>query len=236
MNLAVIPARGGSKRIPRKNIRHFHGKPIIAYAIAAALESRLFDKVLVSTEDQEIADIAMRFGAEVPFLRPMSLADDHVGIMPVLQHALSWMQTRSESVSMLACIFPAAPTIHAGLLAQAEAFRIKMDADYCFSVTRFPSPIERALRMDENKKLEPIYPEHRLTRTQDLPLSYFDAGMFYLGKAHAFVKNLPIHSSHSVGFELPRLLTQDIDSEEDWAFAEAIYEIALRQRTSFSTP
>lgn len=225
MNLAVIPARGGSKRIVRKNIRHFHGKPIIAYSIQAALDSRLFDQVLVSTDDEEIAEVAANFGANVPFRRPAELSDDYTGTLPVLQHALRWGQDQGISVNMLACLYPAAPLVNADLLQQAERLRQASGADYCFTVGRFPTPIQRALCKNEQGRLEPMYPQCRETRTQDFTPAYFDAGMFYLGRAQAFMDGLPLHSPHAVGLELPRHLVQDIDTEEDWAFAEKLYTL-----------
>ncbi len=223
MILAVIPARGGSKRIPRKNIRPFCGKPIIAYSIEAALGSELFDRVVVSTDDEEIAEVAKRFGAEVPFLRPPELAGDHTGTNDVVRHAVEWFDARRETPAFVCCIYATAPLVTPKALRRGYEILVGSDKAFAFSATTFPFPIWRAVRRFEDGAVEPIFPEHIAARSQDLEEAYHDAGQFYWGRAEAFLSGLPIFARHSVACVLPRYRVQDIDTEEDWERAELLY-------------
>jgi N-acylneuraminate cytidylyltransferase len=230
MKIAVIPARGGSKRIPRKNIKLFAGKPIIAHSIEAALESGLFDRVLVSTDDPEIAEVAKGFGAEVPFLRPKELSDDHTGTSAVVRHALQWALGEGLPVQYVCCIYATAPFVQAATLKKAFALLVEAGKEYAFAVTSFPFPILRSIRLTEDGGVEPIWPEHVPKRSQDLEEAYHDAGQFYWGRAEAFLKGTPVFSRSSVPVILPRYLVQDIDTPEDWQRAELMYQAVLATR------
>ena len=225
MNIAIIPARGGSKRIPRKNIKSFCGQPMIAYSIKAALESGCFDKVIVSTDDQEIADVARLYGAEVPFMRPEVLANDHAGTSPVIKHAIEWFEQNNQQPSLVCCLYATAPFVQANTIKQALEQMQNTQADYCFTVTRFSFPIQRAIKRTENDRVEMFYPEHLLTRSQDLEEAYHDAGQFYWGKAEAWKAETPVFSQAASPFILPSYLVQDIDTAEDWKRAELMYTL-----------
>lgn len=224
MNLAVIPARGGSKRIPRKNIRDFCGKPIIAYSIEAALGSGLFDRVIVSTDDEEIAAVARAFGAETPFIRPASLADDHTGTNAVVKHAIIWHQERNQSVDYACCIYATAPFIQVSYLKEGFEKLVAFGKSYVFSVTRFPFPIQRAIRLNLLDEVEALFPEHIFSRSQDLEDAYHDAGQFYWGRAQAYLEGVVVFSTASLPVILPQYLVQDIDTLEDWCRAELMYQ------------
>lgn len=223
MKIAVIPARGGSKRIPRKNIRPFAGKPIIAYSIESAAESGLFDRIIVSTDDPEIADVAVALGAEAPFVRPATLADDHTGTNAVVKHALAWTIAQGYPVTHACCIYATAPFIQAGQLREGFARLMGTGKAFAFSVTSYPFPIQRALRLGPGGIVEPMFPDHVFSRSQDLEPAYHDAGQFYWGTAPAFLNDHETFSAASVAVILPRLLVQDIDTEEDWHRAELLY-------------
>lgn len=225
MKLCVIPARGGSKRIPRKNIRPFAGRPIIAYSIQAALVSRLFDRVMVSTDDAEIAEIAAGLGAEIPFLRPEELSDDHTGTNAVVRQAIEWHNRQGLLVSCACCLYATAPFVQVRYLREGLERLLDSGKSFVFSVTAYPFPIQRALRVNEKGELEAIYPEYRCTRSQDLEPAYHDAGQFYWGTADAFLHDVPLFSNASLPVVLPSYLVQDIDTEEDWRRAELMYRV-----------
>ncbi|AKJ26828.1 pseudaminic acid cytidylyltransferase [Caldimonas brevitalea] len=223
MKLAVIPARGGSKRIPRKNIRPFAGRPIIAHSIAAALDSALFDQVVVSTDDEEIAAVARQCGASTPFLRPGELSDDHTGTNTVVQHVLRWFAAQGQAYELACCIYATAPFVQPHYLRQGLEQLLSSGAQFAFSVTTFPFPIQRALRINAEGTIEALFPEHRQTRSQDLEHAFHDAGQFYWGRAEAFLNDTALFSPASVPVLLPRHLVQDIDTLEDWQRAEHMY-------------
>lgn len=225
MNLAVIPARGGSKRIPRKNIKPFCGKPMIAHSILAALDSGLFDRIIVSTDDVEIAETALQWGAEVPFMRPASLSDDHTGTMEVMAHAVDWIHANDPAYDYTCCIYATAPFIRLQDLKMGHALVTDGQSQYAFSVTTFPSPIFRALKISDSDTIEMFWPEHRFTRSQDLPEAYHDVGQFYWGTTQAFRESLPLFSRHAKPVIIPRYLAQDIDTPEDWDQAEIMYQL-----------
>lgn len=222
MNIAIIPARGGSKRIPRKNIRLFCGKPMIAYAITAAKESGLFEHVVVSTDDEEIAKIAREWGAETPFIRPADLANDYTETVPVIAHGIQSCRALGWILEHVCCIYPAGPLIQLDDMKGALELLTKRGADYCFPVTEFPSAIQRALRRLSDGKMQPFYSQFETARTQDLEPAFYDAGQFYWGNAEAWLKNTKIHSS-GVGYVIPNWRVVDIDADDDWVRAEAIY-------------
>ncbi len=224
MRLAIIPARGGSKRIPRKNIKPFAGKPMIAWSIEAALESGCFDKVIVSTDDLEISTVAKLYGAEIPFQRPKELSDDHTGTIEVIQHALLWYQENGITPDMACCIYATAPFIMAEDLRRGFEALKNSNANYAFSVTTFAFPVQRALKITASNRVSAMYPEHIFTRSQDLTEAYHDAGQFYWGQTSAFLNKEVIFSEGSVPVVLPRHRVQDIDTEEDWLQAELMFQ------------
>lgn len=223
MKLCVIPARGGSKRIPRKNIRAFCGRPILAYSIAAARESGLFDRVMVSTDDAEIAEVAREHGAEIPFLRPAELADDFTGTNAVVRQAITWHMEHRFAVSHACCLYATAPFVTAEDLRAAFEMLAGGDRAFVFSVARYAYPIQRALRLLPEGGVDMFQPGHRFTRSQDLEPAYHDAGQFYWGKARAFLDELPLFAPHSLAYVLPTHRVQDIDTEEDWYRAERLF-------------
>ena len=225
MNICIIPARGGSKRIPRKNIKEFHGKPMIAYSIETAIESGCFDKVIVSTDDNEIGKVARDWGAEIPFIRPDDIADDYATTMDVIQHAIEWCETHGWQFKNVCCIYATAPFIQADDIKRGLKLLEDPEVKYAFSATSFAFPIQRAFYLDESQHVNMFHPEHLNTRSQDLIDAYHDAGQFYWGGVSAFKKALPIFSNHSKPVLLHRSRAQDIDTPEDWAFAEALYSI-----------
>lgn len=227
MRLAVIPARGGSKRIPHKNIKMFCGKPMIAWSIEAALQSACFDQVLVSTDDMAIAGIAREHGALVPFMRPAALSDDHTGTIPVIRHAIEWFDLQSKKPEQVCCVYATAPFV------RAEDIRCGLNtlntsaASYAFSVTSYPFPIQRAVRITQAGRMEMFNPEHFNTRSQDLEEAFHDAGQFYWGHADAWRQGKIIFGPDSAPVFLPRYRVQDIDTPEDWLRAEWMFK-ALR--------
>ena len=225
MNICIIPARGGSKRIPRKNVKTFNGKPIIAYSIEAAIESNCFDKVIVSTDDSEISKIAKVFGAEVPFIRPAEISNDLAATNPVIIHAVNWIENQGEIIDSICCLYATAPLIQSNSISEAYSQFKKYNADFCFSVTSFPFPIQRAIKISDSGKVNMFHPEHINTRSQDLEEAYHDAGQFYWGTKEAFNSNSPISSDTVIPFILPRHLVQDIDTLEDWITAEIMHEV-----------
>ena len=228
MKVAIIPARGGSKRIPRKNIRLFNGKPMLAWSIGTALQSGVFDRVIVSTDDTEIASIAQSFGAEVPFMRPATLADDYTGTSAVVRHAVQWLNEH-HPVTLVGCIYATAPLLLPEDLRQAAAaLADNADLKFVFSGCRFSFPIQRALYRNAKGQIEPVQPDAIPKRSQDLPETYHDAGQFYLGSAEAWLTGAPMFATHSYLQELPQHRVQDIDTEADWQRAELLQQLLLQ--------
>lgn len=231
MRLAVIPARGGSKRIPRKNIKPFGGLPMIAWSIKAAIDSQCFDRIIVSTDDDEIAETAQAHGAEVPFMRPAELSDDHTGTIPVIAHAVGWQNQQGDAVSEACCIYATAPFVQGNDLQRGLEQLHRNGADYAFSVTSYAFPIQRAIRITPAQRVEMFQPEHFNTRSQDLEEAWHDAGQFYWGKAAAWLAQRPMFTQAAAPVPLPRYRVQDIDTPEDWERAEWMFK-ALQQETS----
>lgn len=228
MNICIIPARGGSKRIPKKNIREFCGHPMISYSIVQAKKSGLFSDVMVSTDCPEIAEVANSYGAITPFLRPKSLSDDKSGTMAVVRHGLEWCMENGASPENACCLYATAPFTKAIFIENSYRQMISSQSDYSFTVTTFPFPIQRALKKTYDGKVEMFNPEYRETRSQDLEEAYHDAGQFYWGKVEAFLRDVPIFSKHSSPYIIDRHYAQDIDTEEDWIMAEYMFKaIAL---------
>jgi len=229
MKLCIIPARGGSKRVPRKNIKPFSGKPMIAWPILAALGSGLFDHVIVSTEDVEIAAVAREFGATTPFMRPPELADDHAGTGVVVTHAIRWFAEQSNPATIACCLYATAPFVRPGDLIAAADDLVASGAAFVFTATSFGFPILRAIGYDGSGKLGPLFPEHISKRSQDLPEAFHDAGQFYIGGAQRWLDNLPMFGPDSRMHLLPRHRVQDIDTPEDWLRAEWLFRAMQEQ-------
>jgi pseudaminic acid cytidylyltransferase len=224
--LAVIPARGGSKRIPRKNIKIFAGKPMIAWSIEAALESSCFDRVVVSTDDEEIAEVAKAYGAEVPFMRPVHLSDDHTGTSEVIAHAVAWFaENGGVQPEEVCCLYATAPFVRPIDLRRGLDVLRQSDAAFAFSVTSYAFPIQRAIKIISNERVEMFAPEYFNTRSQDLEEAYHDAGQFYWGRAQAWSDDIPIFSAEATPVILPRHRVQDIDTPEDWLRAELMFRV-----------
>lgn len=223
MRIAVIPARGGSKRIPRKNIKDFCGKPMIAWSIGVAQSSGLFERIIVSTDDVEIAAIARQWGAEVPFVRPGELSNDHTGTTPVIAHTTQWALDGGLELDAVCCIYATAPMI------QVDDLKNGLDAldsgkwDYAFSVTDFAAPIFRSFKQTAEGGIEMFFPEYFATRSQDLPVALHDAAQFYWGRPSAWLDGRRIFDIHSKPVMIPRWRVQDIDTWDDWKRAEIIW-------------
>jgi pseudaminic acid cytidylyltransferase len=224
MNVCIIPARGGSKRIPRKNIKDFLGKPIIAYPIEAAQKSGLFERIVVSTDDEEIAEVAKGFGAEVPFLRPKELSGDFTGTIPVIAHAIKELENAGERIDTACCVYATSAFLTPELLQEGFEALQKDGKQYSFSVAEFGAPIFRSFKMLDDGGVEMFFPEKFNSRSQDLPSAYHDAAQFYFGKRDAFLKDLPIFAPHSAAVKIDRRMVQDIDTMDDWVIAESIFK------------
>lgn len=224
--IAIIPARGGSKRIPKKNIKEFHGKPLIAYSILAALESKIFDRVIVSTDDEEIAEIAKGYGAEIPFIRPKELSDDFVGTGKVISHAIEYLEQKSEFYDFVCIVYATAPFLKPSYLKEAYNRLKDSDAINAFACTSMPFPIQRTFKITNNDRCKMFLPEHYFTRSQDLEEAYQDAGQFCFINIEKEKKstNKIVFSDISIPIVLPRYLVQDIDTQEDWLRAELMYK------------
>jgi N-acylneuraminate cytidylyltransferase len=224
-SICLIPARGGSKRIPRKNIRQFGGKPMIAWSIAAAQCAGCFDRIIVSTDDEEIAAVATSHGAEVPFLRPAHLANDHATTQSVVLHAVEWCEEHGLSVAVVCCLYATAPFVQPGDLVKASRLLDHAPPySFAFTATSFPFPIQRAIRIDAAGRSSMFQPEFFNTRSQDLEEAYHDAGQFYLARPSAWANTTNIFDD-GCPLLLPRSRVQDIDTEEDWQRAELLLRL-----------
>jgi len=225
--IAIIPARGGSKRIPRKNIKDFHGKPLIAYSIEVAVKSKLFDKVMVTTDDKEIATIAKEYGADVPFLRPKKLSDDFTGTQEVINHTLEYLKENNEVYDYACTIYATAPLLQKKYLIEGFKKLKESTAVNTFSATSMPFPIQRTFKLNSEGRCEMFTPEHYMTRSQDLEEAYQDAGQFYWKRLDRESSEI-MFGEDSIPIILPRHLVQDIDTLEDWKRAEIMYEVISR--------
>jgi len=227
----VIPARGGSQRIAGKNIRNFAGKPMIAHAIAAAIRTKMFERIVVSTDDDEIARIAREFGAETPFKRPRELSDATTPTVPVIAHAISACEEMGWKSKMTCCIYPAVPFVRSEDFKGALELYRNTKADYSFPVVEFQAVVQRALKRDSIGKVSPFYPEYQITPTQELEPAYHDAGQFYWGSPSSWMHNPEIHSG-GAGYPIPNWRVVDIDTEDDWKRAELMM-YALEKKQNF---
>ena len=222
MNIAVIPARGGSKRVPGKNIRSFAGQPMIGYSIQCALRAGVFDRVIVSTDDDRIAEVSLQFGAEVPFRRPPELSDDQSGTMPVVAHAIEWLRNQGMAPSAVCCVYPTAPFLRHEDLQRGLEILHNGPWQFVFAATSYAFPVHRSFEMSDAGRLRMLFPEHFATRSQDLPTVGHDAGQFYWGRPEAWCDLAPIFGEGATVVTIPRWRVQDIDSEDDWIRAEAM--------------
>ena len=227
--VAIIPARAGSKRIPGKNLRPFNGVPMIGRSIEAAGRSGLFGRIVVSTDSDEIAAIAEKFGAECPFRRPAELADDRTPTAPVVLHALQWLAEQGSPARTACCIYATAPFIQVADLQQGYRTIADKSCGSCFSVTTFGFPIFRALKLTESGSVAMFWPEHELTRSQDLPEAYHDAGQFYWLNVARFMAEPKLYYRDSFPVILPRWRVQDIDTQEDWERAALMHRMLTEQ-------
>jgi len=226
VKIAVIPARGGSKRIPRKNIKLFAGKPMLAWAIESAHCSKMFEHVIVSTDDPEIAEVARAHGAQTPFVRPAALADDCTPTVPVIAHAVQFCRLAGWDVEHACCIYPASPFVQADDIEAAYKILRHQQANFVYPVTEYPHPIQRAMRRSPQGQMEFLDPASELTRTQDLEKTFHDAGQFYWGHASAWLAGEPMHTA-GLGMPIPNWRVVDIDSEDDWRRAELLFKVAF---------
>jgi pseudaminic acid cytidylyltransferase len=222
MKVAIIPARGGSKRVPRKNIKLFCGKPMIAWSIEAALKSGCFDRVIVSTDDLEIKDVSIEYGAEVPFLRPAELSNDDVATMSVINHSIRYLQANQCNPEFICCIYATAPFLRSRYL--ISGFEALGSHKFSFAVTDYGFPIQRAIRIKQDNSVEMFWPENFSRRSQDLESAYHDAGQFYWGTTESWLENVMPFSAISAPVILPRYLVQDIDTMQDWVRAELMFK------------
>jgi len=236
MKVAVIPARGGSRRIPRKNVRPFRGRPVICYTIDAARAAGCFDRIVVSTDDDEVAHVAREGGAEAPFRRPEALADDHATTHAVTAHTLRWLTEQGQTVELGCCLYATAPFLEPGLIrAGLEALQAH-GADFAVSIAPFHFPIQRAVRRLDSGFVEPFQPECMPWRSQDLELAWHDAGQMYWGQATAFMAERPLWGASTIGVPVQPERVQDIDTQTDWRIAELKYRLLAEQGGSTADP
>jgi N-acylneuraminate cytidylyltransferase len=229
--IAIIPARGGSKRIPRKNIKPFLGKPILAYSIEAALKSGCFEEVMVSTEDEEIAAIAKQYGAKVPFLRSAETANDYAVTADVINEVLAKYEENGQIFDAVACIYSTAPFVTVERLQEAMAFIQQGDFDSAFTCVEYSFPVLRSMVVDEKGRIAMKWPQYRNTRSQDLPPFYHDAGQFYVATMASYKKAKNFWGENTAPIILSELEVQDLDTMTDWALAEMKYKL-LREKNA----
>jgi len=223
MNIAIIPARGGSKRIPRKNIKIFNGKPIIYWSIKAAEESGVFDSIIVSTDDDEIASVAKELGADIPFIRNKKISDDFTGTAEVIKDAIFQINKAGFTPNNVCCIYPTAPLINSKDISKTLKILISnSNIDYIYPVTEYAHPIHRSMIINQEGRMDFLFPENQLARTQDLPITFHDAGQFYWGTSDSWMENKKMHSG--TGFKIPNWRVVDIDNEDDWERAELLFQ------------
>ena len=235
MNLCVIPARGGSKRIIKKNIKKFCGKPIIIWCIEQAKRSKCFDKVIVSTDDSEIASIAKNAGVDVPFKRPKFLSGDHTATVPVISHAIKWSLKYHKKPSYVCCLYPTAPFVKSSDLKNGLKILKSSSSDYVFPATDYSYPIQRSFKIKKDKKLKMVFPKYYKFRSQDLDEVFHDAGQFYWAATDTWLENKPIISKNSTPFLIPRYRAMDIDTIEDWLIAEKMFEAIRKKKNDISS-
>ncbi|WP_378186041.1 pseudaminic acid cytidylyltransferase [Aquimarina sp. W85] len=227
-NLAIIPARGGSKRIPKKNIKLFLGKPIISNSIEAALNSNLFDEVMVSTDNSDVADIAIKYGAKVPFLRSEHNANDFATLSDVVKEVVLQYRNCGKTYEKICCILPTAPFINSNKIKKGFQELVSKKLDVVFPVIEFSYPIQRSLEFEEGK-IKMVMREHLNSRSQDLPQRFHDTGQYYWIDVEAFLATGTLFTSNSGAIVISPLEAQDIDTETDWKLAELKYQLMLER-------
>jgi pseudaminic acid cytidylyltransferase len=231
VRIAIIPARGGSRRIPRKNVRPFCGKPMIAWTIDTAVSSRLFDRIITSTEDEEICAIAVQYGAECPFVRPPQLADDYATTGAVMAHATRWALDQGWTLDAVCCLYATAPFMTADDVSRGLDTLLAGGWSYAFAAAEFAAPIHRAFKPRDDGGVEMFFPEFFATRSQDLPRALHDAGQFYWGRPSAWVEERRIFDRSSAPIVIPRWRVHDIDDPDDWTRAELLFNQLRSLRT-----
>ena len=221
--ICIIPARGGSKRIPRKNIKNFFGKPILAYSIETAIKSHLFQDIVVSTDDQEIANIAQKFGASVPFFRSKETSNDYSPLKDVIEETIKKYEENNGPIDIFCCLLATAPFVTVESLSDSYNLLINNNYESIFSVKEFSSPIQRSLKIN-NGKISMVWPEYQYSRSQDLESRYHDAGQFYWMHRDIFINKLTLWTENTGSIVLPEIQVQDIDTEQDWLIAEFKYK------------
>lgn len=225
MTIAIIPARGGSKRIPKKNIKPFHGLPMLEICITKLKKTNVFDRIIVSTDSKKIADVAVKSEAEVPFLRRRNLSGDHVDTRSVILDAIDKLKVKDSKKELVACVYPCIPLISVSEIKKIYQLATKNFKGYTFPVTTFPYPVQRALTLNKNRKVEMLFPEHYTSRSQDLTETFHDAGCMYFATIDVWRQNEIIFCSQSSGLCIPRFMVQDIDTLEDWKNAELLFNL-----------
>lgn len=228
MILCVIPARGGSKRIKNKNIKNFLGKPVISYPIKQIIKSNIFDKIIVSTDSQKIAEIAKKYGAEILFNRPKKLSNDYVDVQSVISHAVNWIKNNISQIKDVCCVYPATPLIESKNIVDAYKIYKKKKWDFVFAASKFYYPIQRAVFQKKNQSIKMYNEKNYNKRSQDLIPSYHDAGQFCWGRANAWISKKKIFSSKTTIFKLDKFSSHDIDNLEDWEICEKLYKIKFK--------
>ena len=228
MNIAVIPARSGSKRIPKKNIKLFSGFPIMYWSILAARKSNLFDRIIVSTDDSFFRSVALEFGAEVPFIRPKYLSDDYTNTVDVVKHAISTLDNKNDDIDIVGCIYPCAPFIQVEDLLKASNLVNNNPDKFCYPITAYTHPIERSLIRSRHGELTLKYPEFENARTQDFDKLFYDSGQFYIAKKNVWSDSNAMHSN-AIGLVIPNWRVVDIDTEEDFNRAEIFFDFLKSQ-------
>jgi pseudaminic acid cytidylyltransferase len=229
MRVAIIPARGGSKRIPHKNIRQFHAKPMIAWVIEAAISSNCFDHVVVSTDSEKILTIASRFGEVIPLVRPPQFSDDYTPLVPVVRHAITELEQELGQIEDVCCILPTAPMIRScDIVATMRKLQERRNS-YVLSITSYPFPVQRAVRLSEDGCVIMVEPEYYLTRSQDLEETFHDAGQFYWGSRNTWRTKDRLFDEAAYGHLIPRYRVQDIDTPEDWRRAELMFSAIQKE-------
>jgi N-acylneuraminate cytidylyltransferase len=223
-SIAIITARGGSKRIPRKNVRFFLGQPIIVYSIQAAIGAKIFDEIMVSTDSEEIANVAKEYGANIPFMRSSRTSDDYATTSDVIKEVIECYQEKGVQFEHVCCIYPTAPFVTSDKLKASFQLLKDFGVDSVVPVTKFSFPIWRSFKMEGNK-ISYNWPEFALKRSQDLPPAYHDCGQFYFFKCEEFLKTGKLVTDNTIGLEVSESEVQDIDNEEDWKMAEIKYNV-----------
>lgn len=225
MNIAIIPARAGSKRIKNKNLKNFNGKPIIAWSIEEAIKSKCFDEVIVSTDSQSIAEVAKKYGAKVPFLRAANLSDDHAGLLDVVKDAIHQLTRLKFSFENVCCILATAPFIESDYIHKGLEKVTNNNQIFVFSATTFKYPVQRSFIIDNNERMKMLFEDHYFTRSQDLSEVWHDAAQFYWGSREKWKNANKIFSNSSEVVKIPNIIVQDIDTPDDWENAELIFKI-----------